>query len=244
MKKLFLFIYLIGIAGYFGYSQMSLSLSDSTGPLVNNATIYKKGIPTDDEILAYVFVKNNTSNSIPVVVRKVVIDTVTGSLNMFCWGSCFGSNVYFSPTPISILAGRTDSTNFSGHFVPNTHIGTSRLRYVFYSRSDLLDTVCVNVVYSAFFPIGIEVLAEHAKISNAYPNPATNSTTINYSLLASASGNIIIRNLLGSVIKEVPLDSNSGKVSIFTGDLPEGVYFYSLNVNGQTGVTKKLIVRH
>ena len=41
MKKLFLFIYLVGIAGYVGYSQMSLTLSDSTGTLAPNTTIYK-----------------------------------------------------------------------------------------------------------------------------------------------------------------------------------------------------------
>ena len=243
MKKLFLFIYLAVIAAYFGYSQISLSLSDSTGPLANNAFIYKSGTPTADEIVAYVFVKNNTSNTIPVMVKKVVIDTVSGSYNMFCWGLCFAPNVYISPTPINVNAGATDSTNFSGHYVPNTHKGISSLRYVFFDRTNPLDSVCVNIVYTAF-PLGINPLAEKATISNAYPNPAKDITTIDYSGPASANGSLIIRNLLGIIVKETLLNANSGKVSVFTGDLPDGVYFYSLNVDGKTGITKKLIVRH
>jgi hypothetical protein len=243
MKKLFLFIYLVGIAGYFGYSQISLSLSDSTGPLANNATIYKYGTPLDDEILAYVFVKNNSADAIPVVVKKVVIDTVPGSINMFCWGLCFGSNVYISPNPISVAAGVTDSSNFSGHYVPNLHSGVSKLRYVFFSRSNPLDSVCVNVVYSAF-PVGMEARVEKAVISNAYPNPANSSTTITYSLPGAASGSVMIRNLLGTTVKEITLEANSGKLSLSTGDLPEGVYFYSLIVNGKTDASKKLIIRH
>lgn len=243
MKKFFLFIYLVGIAAYFGYSQMSLSLVDSTGPLANNATIHKYGTPADDEVVAYVYVRNNSANPIPVVVKKVIIDTVPGTINMFCWGLCFGSNVYTSPNPISVLPGRTDSLNFSGHYVPNMISGTSAIRYVFFSRSDPNDSVCVNIVYSAF-PVGVETLSEKAEFSNAYPNPANNSTSINYSLPVSSSGSVIIRNLLGVVVKEVMLNQSAGKVSVFTGDLSDGVYFYSLKMNGMTDTTKKLIIRH
>ena len=243
MKKLFLLIYLASIATCFGYSQMSLSLSDSTGPLANNATIHRYGTPTSDEIVAYVYVKNNTANSVPVIVKKVVIDTVVGSYNMFCWGMCFAPNVYISPAAISIDAGRTDSLNFSGHYVPNTYKGASSLRYVFFLRGNPLDSVCVNIVYYAY-PVGIESLAEKAVISNAYPNPANNSTAFTYSLPGSETGSIMIRNLLGVVVKDVSLDSGADKVSVFTGDLPEGVYFYSFNVAGKTNTSKKLIIRH
>jgi hypothetical protein len=243
MKKLFLFIYLVGIAAYFGYSQMSLSLSDSTGPIANNSIIYKSGTPTDDELVSFVFVTNNSANSIPVIVRKVVLDTIAGSINMFCWGSCFASTVYLSPTPISILPGRTDSTNFSGHYVPNTYPGVSRMRYVFFNRSNQSDSVCVNIYYSAF-PLGTETLSENGKLSNAFPNPANNYTTISYSLTGAESGSMIIRNIVGSVVKEVPLNGDSEKASIFTGDLSEGVYFYSLHVEGKMDISRKLIVRH
>jgi hypothetical protein len=243
MKKLFLFIYLTSIAAYFGYSQMSLSLSDSTGPLANNATIYKAGTPLDDEIVAYVFVTNNSGTAVPVLVKKVVIDTVPGSLNMFCWGSCFAPTVYVSPNPITVDPGRTDSLNFSGHYVPNTYSGDSRLRYVFFSRSDPSDSVCVNIVYSAY-PVGIEMLAVKATISNASPNPADGNTRISYSLPVNTNGSLVVRNLLGSIAMEFPLNGQSGSVSLNTGDLSNGVYFYSLNIDGVTGSSKKLIVRH
>ena len=243
MKKLFLFIYLVGIAGYVGYSQMSLTLSDSTGALPPNTTIHKHGTPQAEEILAYIFVKNTSAVAVPVMVKKVVLDTVPGSYNMFCWGLCFSPAVYVSPNPITVNPGRTDSTDFSGHFVPNNTTGSSSMRYVFFSRANPLDSVCVNVSYGAY-PLGVATLAENSRMSSAFPNPANNSTTISYSLPVSSSGSIIIRNLLGVVVKEVELQAGSGKVSVSTSDLPEGVYFYSLNMDGKTDNTKKLIIRH
>jgi len=58
------------------------------------------------------------------------------------------------------------------------------------------------------------------------------------------AGSVIIRNLLGSVVKKSTLTSEEGKLSIVTGDLPEGIYFYSLDVDGKTMTTRKLIINH
>ena len=243
MKKLFLFTYLACIAAYVGYSQMSLTLSDSTGQIPNNSTIVKNGTPTSDEIVTYLFVTNASTSAVAVLAKKVVIDTITGSYNSICWGSCFTPSIYVSPNPLTVNAGRTDSLDFSGHYVPNAHAGISHIRYVFFNRGNPLDSVCVNIAYAAF-PLGMETLAEQPVISNAYPNPAGNSTTFSYSIPSHSSGSLIIRNLLGVVVREFQLNSGSGKLSVATDDLQEGVYFYSLNVNGAPDISRKLIVRH
>jgi hypothetical protein len=55
---------------------------------------------------------------------------------------------------------------------------------------------------------------------------------------------LIIRNLLGTVVRDVDINSKSGKLSLNTSDLADGVYFYSVIVNGNPQFTKKLVIRH
>jgi hypothetical protein len=65
-----------------------------------------------------------------------------------------------------------------------------------------------------------------------------------YFLDIENAGSVIIRNLLGSVVKKSALTNAEGKLSVFTGDFPEGIYFYSLDMDGKTMITRKLIIRH
>jgi len=102
MKKIilsFLFFVLVALTGY---SQMSLSLSDSTGPIPNNSTVTYMGSSTTDEIVAYAFVTNNGTDPVPVKVKKVELYTLPGVTNVFCWGLCFAPTVYVSTTTITI----------------------------------------------------------------------------------------------------------------------------------------------
>jgi hypothetical protein len=242
MKKTVLFVlFTISIFSY-GFSQ-SLALADSSGPVVNNSTIYHYGHVSDAEILSYMFVKNTTSATIGVKVKKVEINLVSGSVNSFCWGLCFAPNVYISPDPININAHATDSTDFSGHYTPSGNEGVSTIRYVFFNTTNTSDSVCVNIIYDAY-PDGIANQTTKNSLSGAYPNPANNTVNFDYSLNSVNDGSVVIRNLPGIVVKKANLKSTESKVSIFTGDLPEGIYFYSLEINGKSLSTKKLVIMH
>lgn len=241
MKKVILSLLLIATTCIYAYSQ-SLSLADSAGPIANNSHILRQGHNLDDEILCHVFVRNNTANAMNVIVKKVAIDTLPGTLNSFCWGLCFPPNVYMSP-PFNLNGNTTDSVNFSGHYNPLTFAGTSIIRYVFYVQGNPSDSVCVNVSYDALYD-GISNPAPRNMLSGAYPNPANNMVNFDYSLNTGNNGTVILRNLVGSVVRESVLTGAAGKISVLTGDLPEGIYFYSLNVDGKAITTKKLIVRH
>ena len=241
MKKSLLLFGLTCMTALLTYSQ-SLQLSDSTGSIVNNSTIIKFGLPSDDEILSFIFVKNTTADSMSVKVRMVKISTLPGTMNVFCWGLCFDTSTYVSPDPIVIHAGRTDSTNFSGHYIPGGVSGNSTMRYVFFNANTPTDTVCVNVTFAAF-PQGIKDLS-NITLSDAYPNPANNSVNFSCSVPQSSGAKLILRNILGSVVKEVDIAGISGKFSLNTSELADGVYFYSFLVNGTPRVTKKLVIRH
>ena len=243
MKKYLLLLLFAMITGAYTYSQ-SLSLSDSTGPVGNNSIYYKQGHVTDDEIVCHLFVTNNTANPIQVVVKKVIKanDTVPGTMNTFCWGLCFPPNIYVSPA-IALPGMTTDSIDFSGHYSPMGYSGTSRIRYVFYDETNPSDSVCVNVSYGAF-PIGVQNSAAKNILGNAYPNPANSTVSFSYSINSGETGSIVIRNILGSKVSEIPLVNPEGKISVPMSNLPDGIYFYSLNLEGKACVTRKLIIKH
>jgi len=78
-----------------------------------------------------------------------------------------------------------------------------------------------------------------------YPNPFNQSTTINYTLPQHFhSAKMIIIDMSGKTVKQVPLPSESGRnsVKIDAGSLPAGTYFYSLNVDNSVIDTKKMIL--
>lgn len=82
-------------------------------------------------------------------------------------------------------------------------------------------------------------------LGDVHPNPATNSTTIDYSLPAGASGAYCqVYSLNGATVATLSLPSTQGRsqVQLNTGQLAAGMYIYALVVNGKVLDTKKLAV--
>ena len=245
MKKNILVTCFFMLTVILGFSQ-SLALYDSTaGQLVNNATIWKSGINSaDGEIIQHLALINSSANDIPVMAKKTYISIVSGSSNLFCWGLCFGPDTFLSGDAITVAAGTTNWLDFSGHYLPAGVAGASTVRYTFFAERNPGDSVCVNVVYMAF-PLGTEELnANVSSLSNAYPSPAKDQVNFNYSIPAGSRGNVIVRNVLGSSVREAALPSTNGKVSLQIADLKDGIYFTSLLVNGNLVLTRKMVVRN
>jgi len=238
MKKIILLTYLLSIAVFFGYSQ-SLSLVSGGTPVANDETVNFNGEPSTPVINAYIGVVNNGSATLSVKCKKVEISLIPETENAFCWDVCYGSDVYVSIGSLDINPGETN-TAFTGDYSPNTHAGQSVIRYVFFDANNPNDSVCFRALYNAY-PLGIENPGTLASISAAYPNPASDRVSFNYSIECGSHASLIVRNVLGSTVKEVTL-SGLGVATISTLDLSEGVYFYSLIVNGKIESTRKLVV--
>ena len=242
MKQFFLSAALLLTISFPTYTQ-SLSLSDSQGPIPNNSTVTPHGNAADDEIVAYTYVTNNSSSAIPVMVKKVEVHITQGTANTFCWGLCYPPNIYVSEEAITIAPGSTDFTDFSGHLAPNGISGYDIIRYVFYNKDDVADSVCMNVHF-AHFPVAVESLGTTPFLSAAYPNPANGRFSMDYLLPQNLTGTVIIHNLTGIVVKEQLICDPSGRVTMSTSDLVDGVYFYTLNTNGTSTRTRRVIIKH
>lgn len=80
-------------------------------------------------------------------------------------------------------------------------------------------------------------------LSQNVPNPFNGYTSIGYKFPNTYSdAYIVIVSSNGNIIKNIPLQDNSGQVSISGQDFSSGVYLYSLVLNGRTFITKRMTV--
>ena len=83
-----------------------------------------------------------------------------------------------------------------------------------------------------------------------YPNPFNPVTTISFSLIADGMANISIYDVAGKKVKNLlgqRLVSGNHSIKYDAANLPSGMYFYSITVNGLQGEpifssTKKMIL--
>lgn len=133
MKK-YLLLASFAILANIVFSQ-SFRLTDTLGNVMTNDTLVIISSPDNGTIEANAEVKNITSGSINVKVRKVVNSFLSGSTNTFCWGSCFSPSTLISPNSLAIAAGAIRKTDFKGDYSPNGAIGITTITYYFINTS-------------------------------------------------------------------------------------------------------------
>lgn len=106
-----------------------------------------------------------------------------------------------------------------------------------------VSTDSVQKVQTNNAPLSKTDLVKKIRFSNAYPNPASVNTQMEYSLpFETTSARVIIRNLVGDISIDLSLKDLQGRAVIDLNNLENGVYFYSLIWNETTITTRKLIV--
>jgi len=87
------------------------------------------------------------------------------------------------------------------------------------------------------------VLVAQSSISNPYPNPAVNTTQIDYVLPKGINqGEIVFYNLQGKEVKRFKVDNTFNSLLISTSNLAAGTYYYQLQTSGQNSAGKKMVV--
>ena len=223
----------------------NLSLEDASGPLNNADYVYIWGDSGMYTIMdSHFIVNNNGSSAIDVKVKKTEITVISGSENYFCWGVCYMPETFISSEMINIAAGSSNTHDFSGDYKPKGNLGQTTIMYTFFDVANTTDSVCINVVYGAT-AASIEESLSVIEFSNAYPNPASSIVYFNYTLKPGNYNAVLsVSDILGSEIIHHSIVNPSGRTSIDVTSLESGVYFYSLQINGEPQFTRKLIIRH
>jgi hypothetical protein len=244
MKKILLS--LLCLALWSGTFAQSFVVTDTNGVELNaGGTIQFMGDPSDEVIQAIVYLKNVSDVVKDVKVKKVIneADVLPGTVNTFCWGLCFPPDTYISPFAQTIQGGAL-CDQFYGDYNPLNVPGITRITYVFWDVNNTNDSVAVTVEYNASPASVNDGPVSKTKFSDAYPNPAIDHVNIDYNVSALVNNaSIIVMNMLGSKVKEMPLENRSGKARIMVSDLTNGIYFYSLVVDDQVVVTRKFVVK-
>jgi carboxypeptidase T len=85
---------------------------------------------------------------------------------------------------------------------------------------------------------------ENARVElHSYPNPAAEQVTIAYDMPTGIdNASIVITNEIGQEVFKTNISSSKGTELISTASLPSGIYFYSIQSNEVSSVTKKLLI--
>lgn len=242
MKKLALFL-LVSVVTMTAFSQ-SIKLYYEGQPC--GETLNISGFRPGDENTFHIAVMNNTNDSLFITVEKEVISEVDGSYNTFCLGACYDPSITISPRTLDLAAGETSTTEqFHTVYYGGDNFGTTTVKYKFYDEriNEVPAQVIVNYIFD---DVNIQDHVVNVNKFNAYPNPATSQVTVQYELANRTAGDnaqIIITSLVGNKVYSQAINNNNGKASIDLSTLVAGIYFYSLEVNGQIVSTKKLIVK-
>lgn len=242
MKKLLLTTLLISLFAVLSFAQsFELYYEDELFPSGGTITVIGEAEP-DVWLYAHMSIKNVSNSDKYVKARKHEISIVPDSENTFCWVICWLNTVFTSPSGLTLVPGEVNDT-FSGDYISHGNPGVTIMRYSFFDDNNPNDSVYFYAEFNAG-TVGInEPVSEQISISNAYPNPASDQVSFDYSLPYSVpDAGIRIHNLLGSVVKEVQLRDAAGKVTLDVNDLKDGFYFYSITANNEIIDTRRLVI--
>ncbi len=245
MKKYLLFAWLFA-AGLKLLNAQSVVVLDSNGKNITNTTVTINFAPSHSVKKVDFFLNNPGSSIIVVSMRKVEVSVLAGTDNDFCFaGRCYSPAVFVAPDKMTIAPGATIGQNECySQYYPGGLVGSSTIKYEFFSEASVFPTVFVNVVFTAAEPTSIPSLPfANVFVSDPFPNPARGYTTIEYRLTPEVrSGRVIVRSLTGQVVQTIPINLASNSIRIDTSSLNAGMYFYSIELNNQAFVSKRLIV--
>jgi hypothetical protein len=222
-------------------AQWSFTIKDNYGNTLNNQTIDKTVDTATVTATVHLDVINNSGSAKNTYMKRREIQLVSNTQNYFCWDMCYPPFVGTSTNGVNI----NSSSNYtlgSVDYMPQGQLGMTIIQYIVYDYSNPNDSAYFTVRWNAT-PAGIKDISG-GLVSPAFPNPAQNQTTVNYTLTGSVAGHIRVFNMLGATVNLIPVTPGKGSVVIPVSDLENGIYFYSLIAGNKIIATRKITVSH
>ncbi len=220
-------------------------------PWMADAQSFELNAPTEtlkgrigEEISAPLHLKNTTDKPIILIISK--IESIIGGTQRayFCIdGDCSDPNV--NELTVKIQPGQTREglrVVLEGGLVA----AASSVKYQITNRSFSTETVDFELHFVVEDSPERQALYSSAAITvhNVYPNPVSDYAFVEYTVHNPAvDARIAIHNILGNTVGDYPLPSSENKVKISAESLNAGIYFYTLYLDNEGVVTRKLIVR-
>jgi hypothetical protein len=125
---------------------------------------------------------------------------------------------------------------------------TALMRFTFYSGSISLGKegwMIDNIYIGYSICEGINEHDVNPSQINIYPNPSSQQVTLSYELPQQEnSATLQLYNTMGQLVKTIAVNGYKGEMGDNVSALPNGIYYYTLVVNGTITETNKLVVIH
>ena len=188
--------------------------------------------------------KNTSEKPITLIIRKVYEQIGSTQKKYFCIdNNCLDAKV--EDYILKVEPGQT-VTNFYVALDAGLNQNESTLRYLAYNKSNPGQSLEVDLNFSVEEKPDKATIynSRHITVYDVYPNPAVEIANLAYKLTSDqVKPKILLHNILGNIIGEYALSSLETLVRIKTEDLSPGIYFYTLYVENEGVMTRKLIVK-
>jgi hypothetical protein len=187
---------------------------------------------------------NTTEKPLTLVIKKIGSNLGGTQKNYFCPDkTCLDQRV--EDFLIRLEPRQTVST-FEIALEAGLANGISSVKYLVFNRYNSSETIEIDLNFSVEERYGKEDIFTHPQIvlHDVYPNPVVDFAFVNYNILnEEVDAKIIIHNILGNAVDEYSLPAAENRVKISADAMDAGIYFYTLYLDNEGVVTRKLIVK-
>ena len=221
----------------------SIQIKNSEGTDITGTTYTINGTTDESEISEELAIQNNSSNGIHLLVKKRIVSMIDGADNYFCLNACYPPTVYAATNSITIASGGVleGTEGFSCHYLPGGNVGVSTIVYTFWDEANEADSSQVTVEFNVSSPNSISNLLVEG--FSVYPNPASEMVYVDYQLNSVNNAWFTLYNSLGMEVMQVRLEEIKGHHPVNISRLQNGLYFYTLRVDGKDVKSSRLLVQ-
>jgi hypothetical protein len=197
-----------------------------------------------ETIKAPLRIKNISDKPITIVIREVSSQIGGTQKNYFCLdNNCLDQKVHeytFRLDPdqtISQLQIALEAGLAQGH---------SSIKFMALNKGNTGEAVEFELNFQVEEKMDKEYIysSRHLTLYDLYPNPVSVEAVVDYKMYDDqVKAKIVIHNILGNAIDEYPMPFVDEQIKIRAETLSAGIYFYTLYIDSEGVITRKLIVK-
>jgi hypothetical protein len=198
---------------------------------------------TGQSIKIPIQIKNTGDKAQFYIIRLSENDLKPGQKGYFCHnGTCLNEEVREISKRIEGFSSIQDL-----YYVIETGLITGQNQLIFEAGIKGAGTgqeLPVTIMIDENQPRNVVFKSRDLVVHEIYPNPSSSVAYIDYELFNDKkSAKILIHNILGTPLGEQELPSNDTRTKILTEDLSPGIYFYTVYLDNEGLITRKMVVR-
>ncbi len=197
-----------------------------------------------ETIIAPLKFRNPSDKPVTLIIRRTVSQIGGMQKNYYCIDNrCLDAKA----DEYSIrLDPKQTVSNFYIALEAGLSSGASVVHYVVFNKNFPADAIEFDLNFNVNERSEREQIFSSKEITlfDLYPNPISDYAQMDYKIHNERTkAKIILHNLLGSLMEELPLDPHETRLKIRVESLDAGIYFYTLYVDNESMITRKLIIK-